>query len=237
MNAQRIEKLASLENAIGYTFQNKELLNTALTHTSFVKGDGKGSMHNERLEFLGDAVLEICVSEYLYLHCEQMYEGQMTRIRAMTVCEPALHEAALQFHLPDYLLLGHGEESSGGRKKPSIISDALEALIGAVFLDGGLPCAKEFVLSFAVSMIDDAKKDLRFRDYKTMLQEYTQKQHMGTLRYELIQATGPDHNKNFLMQVLLNDQVLGRGNGRSKQEAGQHAAKQALECLGALPTT
>ena len=148
MDNRRDAALAKVEQRLGYTFQDRTLLDTALTHTSFVKGDGKNASHNERLEFLGDAVLELCVSEYLYCNFPQWNEGKMTRARAAAVCETALDHAARRLGLQCALRLGRGEEFTGGREKPSIVSDALEALIGAIFLDGGIAAAKPFILEF-----------------------------------------------------------------------------------------
>jgi ribonuclease-3 len=228
----REKQLQALQNQIGYTFRDLSLLDTALTHTSFVKGDGKGSMHNERLEYLGDAVLELCVSEQLYLRYSNWSEGAMTRARAAIVCEQALDQAArTQFGLQDYLLLGHGEENTGGRAKPSILSDALEALIGAIYLDGGLSAARAFVLRFAQDTLERVEDNGPGKDHKTTLQEYVQKRHLGSVGYRLVAATGPDHKKEFKIRVSLNERLVGEGVGGSKQEAGQRAAKSALKLL------
>ena len=198
MDADRRKKLESLERRVGYSFNDKRLLDMALTHTSYVKGDGRASAHNERLEFLGDAVLELCVSEYLYNRFAEYNEGDMTRLRAQTVCEGALYDVAKKLELGKSLLLGRGEDHSGGREKPSILSDAVE-------------------------------------DDKTMLQEYVQKRHMGQIAYVLTGSSGPDHNKVFNMDVTVAGAVVGSGDGKTKQEAGQHAAKAALEEMGIIP--
>ena len=234
MEDARRKILQTLETRLGYTFEDLSLLNTALTKTSYVKGEGRKSVHNERMEFLGDAVLELSVSEYLYTHYPRLNEGQMTRARAITVCEPTLFEAARSFGLGDFLLLSHGEENTGGRNKPSILSDALEAVIGAIFLDGGMDAAKTFVLSFAVADIKKAVAGASTKDFKTQLQEFVQMEHRGAIKYELIGQSGPDHKKTFLMQVCLNGEVIGRGQGSSKQEAGQACAKEALIAFGQL---
>ncbi len=159
---------------LNYSFTDVELLNTALTHSSFVRGDNRIYPNNERMEFLGDAVLELCASEYLYLNYPKMNEGMMTRTRARTVCESALNLVAKELELGKYLLLSHGEENTGGREKPSILSDALEAVIGSIFLDGGIECAKRFILSFIKNSVEEAARSLSAKDYKTLLQEYVQ---------------------------------------------------------------
>ncbi len=225
--------MGELETRVGYVFHDKELLIAALTHTSFVKGDGKHAVHNERLEFLGDAVLELCVSTYLYERYAAMSEGKMTRLRASLVCEPALYQVANTLGVAQYLRLGRGEESTGGREKPSIVSDALEALIGAIYLDGGLEPAQKFIGRFVIGTLEGSE-ETDIKDYKTMLQEYAQKKRLGTVHYQLVSETGPDHRKVFVMQVLLNTSVIGEGEGATKQKAGQRAAKQGLISLGAL---
>lgn len=230
----RHQQLLTLQERIGYTFRDITLLDAALTHTSFVKGDGKGKVHNERLEYLGDAVLELCISEQLFGRYPQWSEGAMTRARASMVCETALDKAArTYFSLQEYLLLGHGEENTGGRAKPSILSDALEALIGAIYLDGGIEEARAFVLRFAEQALAQAVDGGPGKDHKTSLQEYVQKKHLGSLGYRLASATGPDHKKEFRIRVSLNERLVGEGVGNSKQEAGQRAAKAALKLLRA----
>lgn len=227
----RRERLETLQQTVGYTFQDPELLITALTHSSFVKGDGASAAHNERLEFLGDAVLELCVSERLYRDHPKMDEGAMTRLRARLVCEGALFVAAQHIGLAAYLRLGHGEDRSGGRDKPSVVSDALEALIGAIYLDGGLPCARRFVTDHVIAQLERAAIAAQDKDFKTRLQEHVQKRHLGKLRYELVGTAGPEHSKAFTMRVLLDEREIGRGEGSTKQSAGQQAAQQALSCL------
>lgn len=234
MEDARRKSLQAFEAQLNYEFQEPELLNTALTHTSYIKGEGRKAAHNERLEFLGDAVLELSVSEYLYKNYPKLNEGQMTRARAVTVCEPTLFAAAQKLGVGNYLRLSHGEENTGGREKPSILSDALEAVIGAVFLDGGMEAAKKFVLSFAVADIEKAVAGASAKDFKTQLQEFVQMEHRGSVKYELTGQSGPDHKKTFMMQVCLNGEVIGRGQGRSKQEAGQACAKEALIAFGQL---
>ena len=223
----------AFEQALEYTFCDRSLLETALTHTSFVKGDGRDAVHNERMEFLGDAVLELIVSEHLYCSQPDLQEGDMTRMRARLVCEGALFSAANVLGVPEFLRLGHGEEGTGGRAKPSVVSDAMEAVIGAIFLDGGMEQAKRVVLDHVIKLLEDARVDSRDRDYKTRLQEFVQKDHKGRLSYALVDAIGPEHNKVFTMSALLSDQEIGRGTGSTKQGAGQAAAKAALIALGA----
>lgn len=224
-------RLSALEERLGYAFHDRGLLEAALTHTSFVKGDGRSATHNERLEFLGDAVLELCVSEYLYTHYPKLDEGRMTRARAATVCESALFDAAARLGIPEALRLGHGEERTGGRDKPSIVSDAYEAVIGAIFLDGGIGAAKAFVLRNQEEVLKTAAKGRQEKDYKTALQEYVQKRHLGQIQYRLAGEKGPDHRKEFHMELLLRGVVLSEGIGGSKQEAGQRAAEAALSLL------
>lgn len=236
MNRLREDVLHALEKRLGYAFCNTGLLDIALTHSSYVKGENRSSEHNERLEFLGDAVLELCVTELLYSGYPDLDEGLMTRVRAHVVCEAALSPVARTFELGEALLLSHGEERTGGREKPSILSDALESVIGAVFLDGGIDAARKLILSFVSDAIDEAAQSAKnkatfSKDYKTFLQECVQKGHLGTLKYTLVREAGPDHKKRFTMQALLDERVIGEGIGRSKQEAGQEAAKRAIERL------
>ncbi len=229
----RIEQLKKLESSLQYSFEDIALLDTALTHTSYVKGENRSSGHNERLEFLGDAVLELIVSEYLFVNNKNMNEGLMTRIRARAVYENALFDSAMSINLGSYLLLSHGEDHTGGRSKPSILSDALEAVIGAVYIDGGIEPAKRFILSFAIEHINDAVKSITVKDNKTLLQEYVQQEHKGELEYTVISVSGPDHKRTFTMQVMINNKPYGIGHGLSKQEAGQNAARASLIMLGA----
>lgn len=234
MNEKRASELSELMLKLDYSFTDPSLLNTALTHSSFVKGENRASIHNERMEFLGDAVLELCVSEYLYLNYPQMNEGMMTRTRSRAVYEPALFRVAKELDLGKYLRLSHGEDNTGGREKPSILSDALEAVIGALFLDGGIEPAKRFILGFADESIADAVRSLSAKDYKTLLQEYVQHNHSGDLEYTVIGINGPDHKRVFTMQVSIGGVVYGFGDGGTKQEAGQNAAKATLELLNQI---
>ena len=234
MEFQRRKTLNALEERLESRFHDLALLDTALTHTSYVKGDGRASAHNERLEFLGDAVLELCTSEYLYLRFPDYDEGAMTRLRAQAVCEGALYEVAREYGLGAMLLLGRGEDHSGGREKPSILSDAVEAVIGALYIDGGMEVAKGFIMRFVHNSVADAMAGRLIKDHKTMLQEYVQKRHMGQIVYELTGSSGPDHNKTFTMRVLVAGETAGIGEGRTKQEAGQQAARAALIEFGVI---
>ncbi len=231
MNEKRLKELSELMLKLSYSFTDPTLLNTALTHSSYVKGENRASTHNERMEFLGDAVLELCVSEYLYKNYPHMNEGMMTRTRSRAVYEPALYEAAKALELGRFIRLSHGEEHTGGRDKPSVLSDALEAVIGAMYLDGGLDCAKRFVLTFAEASVKAAVLSVSAKDYKTLLQEYVQHHHSGELEYTVIGINGPDHKRVFTMQVSIGGIVYGFGSGSTKQEAGQNAAKATLELL------
>ena len=183
------------------------------------------SSNNERLEFLGDAVLELSSSEFLYHTYPQKPEGELTRLRASLVCEPTLAFCTREIELGSYLLLGKGEEMTGGRERPSVVSDAMEALIGAIYLDGGFANAKEFVIRF---ILNDMENKQLFFDSKTILQEMVQGQYAETLSYELLKEEGPDHNKNYEVQVVLGRVILGRGSGRTKKAAEQEAAYQGI---------
>jgi len=221
-----------LESKIGYTFRDKKLLQTALTHSSYANEvKDKRSDNNERLEFLGDAVLGIITAEYLYFHNSQVPEGELTRLRAMMVCEKSLYEFSQQIEIGRYLLLGKGEENTGGRERSSILADAFEAVIAAVYIDGGIEAARTYVTSFADRFFSSRIKS-NIKDYKTILQEIVQKNHGERLEYVLISESGPDHDKEFVVEVHLNSNVIGEGRGSSKKEAEQMAAKEALSLMG-----
>ncbi|MDO4565626.1 MAG: ribonuclease III [Clostridia bacterium] len=226
------DRVRQVEAIIEYEFKNKGLLKLALTHSSAALNQANIGLDNERLEFLGDAVLELSISEYLYKTYPDMNEGQMTRSRAGLVREAALYRAARRMGLGEHIHMSHGEEMSGGRDKPAILSDTLEAVIAAIFLDGGFDAAKRFVLNFTHQSIENKEVSLYVTDYKTTLQEYVQRRHKGsTLEYRLAGEEGPDHKKVFLMQLLFNGEVIGEGAGTSKQSAGQEAARLALKRL------
>lgn len=220
--------LKALENELGYTFQNPALLDRALTHSSYAN-EREALGDNERLEFLGDSVLGFITAEYLFSEHKGVPEGELTRLRAYAVCEKSLDVYAREIGLGDYLLLGKGEERTGGRERASVLSDAFEAVIAAIYLDGGMGAAKKFVLRFVHPYVE-AKPV--FKDYKTMLQEVTQKNPGETLEYVLVSESGPDHDKHFEVEVHLNSNVIGRGSGPSKKKAEQDAAREALALMG-----
>lgn len=223
------KKLKALENRIGYEFRNRNLLILALTHSSYAneKKLGKAGC-NERLEFLGDAVLELISSDFLYKKFTQIPEGELTKKRASLVCEPSLAYCARDFGLPQYLLLGKGEDMTGGRNRDSIVSDATEALLGAIYLDGGFASAKEFVLKF---ILNDLENKQLFYDSKTTLQEIVQGEYEEDVRYVLVKEEGPDHNKSFYVEAVLGKQILGEGCGHTKKAAEQQAAYAAIKKL------
>ena len=218
-----------LESNIGYCFKDKDLLINALTHTSYAnEHKHKGMKDNERLEFLGDAVLELVSSEYLYKNMKDMPEGKMTKLRASLVCEPTLAMDAREIDLEDFIYLGKGEDETGGRKRDSIVSDAFEALIGAIFLDGGIEEAKYFILKFA---LNDIEKKKLFYDSKTVLQERVNSVKNENLVYEIIKEWGPDHNNTYEAAAKLNGKIIGKGQGHTKKAAEQQAAFDALKTL------
>ena len=223
--------LTEFENKIGYTFKNKELLFEALSHSSFANESKKGRKSNERLEFLGDSVLSIVVAEYLFTHFKHLPEGELTKIRASLVCESALFEFAKKIDLGNNIMVGRGEEHSGGRKRPSIVSDAFEAVIAAIYLDGGMECAKKYILGFMPKDLDK-NHSKALHDYKTILQEIIQRNPEEKVEYVLKEQTGPDHDRNFVVQVYLNSNIIGEGEGHSKKQAEQMAAKEALALMG-----
>lgn len=225
------KNLKEFQGKIRYYFNDKELLIEALSHSSYANEKRKGRNSNERLEFLGDSVLSIVVSQYLFEHFTHLPEGELTKIRASLVCEKSLYEFAKQIDLGEHILLGKGEENTGGRERVSILADAFEAVIAAVFLDGGLEAARRHILKFIPKDIDD-RKPVSFSDHKTILQEIIQKNPEEKVEYKLVGQSGPDHNKAFKVQVRLNSNVIGTGIGRSKKEAEQMAAKEALELMG-----
>ncbi|MDE7365464.1 MAG: ribonuclease III [Ruminococcus sp.] len=226
-----MNSIEKLEEIIGYKFNDKHLINHALTHSSYANERKIASGSNERLEFLGDSVLSIVVSEHLYTNLKNVAEGDLTKLRASLVCEKSLHVFAKEIHLGDFLMLGKGEENTGGRERPSILADAFEAVIAAIYLDGGMESAKKHILRFMPKDIEHTAK-FAFKDFKTVLQEVVQKNPEEKVEYNLIGEEGPDHNKRFVVEVMLNYQVIGRGKGRSKKEAEQLAAKEALELMG-----
>ncbi len=222
--------IKDLETAIGYRFQNITLLQNALTHSSYANERWHDSLKsNERLEFLGDSVLGMVVAEHLYNRFPDRPEGELTRMRADMVCEQALAEIANKLDLGKHMLLGHGEEQCGGRNRASILADAVESIIAASFLDGGMDAAKQIVEKFVLCHVP--KDRLHNMDYKTILQEQVQKKKNQVLSYALIGESGPDHDKRFIVAVFLNGQQVGQGIGSSKKRAEQEAARAAVEKL------
>ena len=222
--------IKDLEAALGYKFRNITLLQNALTHSSYANERWHNSLlSNERLEFLGDSILGMAVAAYLYHHFPDRPEGDLTRMRADMVCEASLAVIANRLNLGQHLLLGHGEERFGGRSRASILADAVESVIAAVYLDGGIEAAKGIITRFVLCNVPATK--LQNVDYKTSLQELVQQKKNQTLCYRMVGESGPDHDKVFTAQVLLNDNVVGEGTGSSKKRAEQDAARVALDKL------
>ncbi|MDI6601424.1 MAG: ribonuclease III [Thermoanaerobacteraceae bacterium] len=216
-----------IEKTIRYKFKDKFLLRMALTHSSFAN-EQKELASNERLEFLGDSVLSLVVTEYIYRQLPEIDEGYLSKLRASLVCEPALAKKARYIRLGNYLKLSHGEELSGGRERSSILADALEALIGAIYLDGGLESAREFIMNFVLDDFDDIYNSSGAFDYKSKLQEFAQKNGYS-ISYIVTDESGPDHDKTFYVEVIVNNEAMGHGAGKTKKEAEQNSAKEALE--------
>lgn len=215
------------EEKLGYSFKDKNLLELALTHSSFAN-ENKLKKNNERFEFLGDSVLGFVTAEYLFNEFKNRPEGEMTKLRAAVVCEKSLFKFAEQIDLGKYIRLGRGEDSTGGRNRPSVVSDAFEAVIAAIYIDGGMEAVKPYILRF---IKDAVKRETSFKDNKSFLQEEIQKVKGNTLTYEEVGEEGPDHDKTFVFRVKLNGEVIGEGKGKSKKEAEQNAAGNALNKL------
>jgi len=231
--SRRSEPLAELEKRLGYSFRDTELLRTALQHSSFANENrAQGTVCNERLEFLGDSVLGVTVADFLYRRYPAMPEGRMTRLRSELVCEQSLFRVAQKLELGRFLCLGRGEEHNGGRERPSILSDAVEAVIAAMYLDAGMETASAFIRRVLLSELGSAEPEC-FTDFKTALQELVQRQSGQVLTYTLLEEKGPDHDKTFAVQVELNGRAVGTGTGHTKKEAEQAAARNALEALRA----
>lgn len=225
------QNLLNFQKKIGYQFRDEKLLYEALSHSSFANENKKHRNSNERLEFLGDSVLSIVVSDYIFEHFKHLPEGELTKLRASLVCEKALYEFSKKIELGKYIFLGKGEEMTGGRERASIVSDAMEAVIAAIYLDGGIEPARKHIMNFLPEDITP-EHTTTFHDYKTVLQEIIQKNPEEKIEYFLKGEEGPDHDKKFTVQVLLNNNVIGTGIGRSKKNAEQNAAKEALELMG-----
>lgn len=224
--------IKQIETRLNYVFKDKDYLIRALTHSSYANENKKDRMkNNERLEFLGDSVLGLVISEYLYSHYINLEEGQLTKIRAKIVCEASLGEASRALEIGEYMYFGRGEELTGGRVRTSILSDAFEAIVAAMYLDGGIEVVRGFVLNHMKEIIDNASQGKLFTDYKTQLQEVIQVKKGNRIRYEIFKEEGPDHSKMFYTNVKLNDDVIGIGSGRSKKESEQEAANEGLKWL------
>lgn len=220
----------TLEEKIEYTFKNKSYLIEALTHSSYANEKHDGRVCNERMEFLGDAVLSIVTAQYLFEKYPSLPEGKLSKLRSSLVCTQSLSSFASEIELGSYLLLGKGESASGGASRPSILEDAFEALIAGIYLDGGMENAKKFILKFLSREIEN--QNTKFNDYKSALQEVVQQNPDETLNYVLVGETGPDHDKRFEAEVHLNSNVIGSGIGRTKKQAEQEAAREALKLMG-----
>ncbi|MDD2268324.1 MAG: ribonuclease III [Eubacteriales bacterium] len=229
--------LSELEKEVGYTFKDKKYIYTALTHSSYVnetKGQGSKPRDNERMEFLGDSVLSIVVTDYLFRNCKGMDEGALTRMRAAIVCEDSLASRAAKLGLGEFMLMGHGEVISGGRNRKSTIADAFEALIAAIYIDGGFDEAAKFLLPFVAESVGSLSKK-SCEDYKSLLQRFVQQSRDEILEYEMVEESGPPHNRSYSFVVKLNNNIVGEGKGKSKRQAEQNAAFDALKLFDALP--
>ncbi|WP_078430694.1 ribonuclease III [Alkalihalobacterium alkalinitrilicum] len=228
LSLKQKEKFDALLQKIGLEFNNNKLLIQAFTHSSYVNEHRINSSHdNERLEFLGDAVLELAVSQYLYKKFDTMSEGDMTKLRAAIVCEASLANLANELSFGELVLLGKGEEMTGGRQRPALLADVFESFIGSLYLDQGLDSVYCFLDKTIYPKINDGAFS-HMMDFKSQLQEFVQRDNIGQIHYEIVQERGPAHSREFVSEVLLNEQILGVGVGRSKKEAEQHAAQQAL---------
>jgi ribonuclease-3 len=233
MNNERKRELREFEHNLGVHFERLELLNVALTHSSYANQQSmKYNEHNERLEFLGDSVLDMAISDFLYKKYKTKHEGKLTRIRAGVVCESSLVEISRNLNVSKYLRIGKGEELSGGREKDSLLADACEAVIAAIYLDRGFDAATELILSQLTDKIYLIANDHNYNDFKSKLQEYVQKNLMATIKYDVKEEIGPAHDRVFEIEVYLDNNCYGVGKGKSKKEAEQNAAKEALKKLG-----
>lgn len=222
--------MKEIESKLGYVFKDKNLLRTALTHSSYAnERKREGVASNERLEFLGDSILGMIVARHLYENYPDMKEGRMTKVRSELVCEQSLASVAAELNLGDYLCLGKGEQQSGGSRRPSLLADAVEAILAAVTLDGGIVAAKKIINKFIISNTDEFA--CRDNDYKTLIQEEVQKVSGRTFAYHLIEEKGPDHMKEFTVEMLIEGKKVGTGSGRTKKEAEQAAAAAAMKCI------
>lgn len=233
INVERLQLLEEFQLHINYKFERIELLNIALTHSSYANEHKKYKLkHNERLEFLGDSVLGVVVSDYIFKKFPDYPEGELTKLRATIVCEPSLAFAAQKLELGEYLLLGKGEDGTGGRERLSILSNTFEAVIGSIYLDGKFSNSKDFILDNLTEIIHEAVQGNLFIDYKTELQEVLQKTTKDKIKYIVMNEEGPDHKKTFYIAVKVGNKLLGDGIGKSKKEAEQESAKTALNKMG-----
>ncbi|WP_293728993.1 ribonuclease III [uncultured Phascolarctobacterium sp.] len=233
MQGKRKQQLQDFCDSLGIRMHDLELLDMALTHTSYAH-EAKQTpkpQHNERIEFLGDSVLSVIVSTYMYQNFPDLAEGQLTKLRAHLVCEASLFEYAKKIRLGDYLRLGKGEELSGGRERPSILADAFESVLGAIYLDQGFEKVQSYLLAMMRPEIDYICRHGIYNDYKTRLQEFLQRDGDVDISYQLMSSTGPEHNKVFTSEVMVQGRVIGEGKGRTKKDSEQHAAQQALAQL------
>jgi ribonuclease-3 len=226
------KELKRLNKALGYTFKRQELLLNAFRHASYVNEQNDLDLEdNERLEFLGDAVLDLAISHLLMGRFQDAREGDLSKYRAMVVDEAGLCQVAMDLNLGDYLLLGKGEEQSGGREKPSILANTTEAVIGALYLDAGFEKTMRIIRRLSFRLVQRLGSDEMVQDFKSVLQEYTQQAHKALPRYQLVEESGPAHDKTFTVELVLNGEALAMGRGKSKKEAEQRAAKEAFYCL------
>jgi len=219
-------EISVLEQNIGYTFQNKNLLKRALTHISFA--NEKKCESNERLEFLGDAILEFVVSKYLYDNYKNLTEGEMTKVRASVVCESSLYDLAKKLNFSDFLYVGKSERAMKGNSRPAVLADGVEALIAAIFLDSDIGQAKNFIVTNLKEIIDNSSKNVGLKDYKTVLQEILQKDGDVSIQYNIIRTEGPDHQKVFTVELLINNKKTSEGQGSNRKQAEMNAAKEAI---------
>lgn len=234
MNKSRVKELQVFENSIGYEYKNLELLHIAFTHSSYTNENASSKVHNERLEFLGDSVVNLVITDLLFKNFQGLPEGDLTRIRASLICEDSFARVSEKLNIPRFILLGKGEEKNGGRNRKSLIADAFEAFCGSVYLDSSYKTAKDLILNHLAPTMLDYVGSNNPVDFKTLLQEEIQKNSTEKIKYSLIKSEGPDHEKLFYFKVLLGDEVLGLGQGKSKKEAEHGAAQDALKNMGIL---
>lgn len=235
VDSERRKELQLFEKQAGIRFRKLELLNHAFCHRSFANESDGTVANNEKLEFLGDSVLGLVIAEYLYLTLPDSVEGDLAKIKSFVVSEDSLAAISRNLRVDNFILIGKGEEFSGGRSKKAILADAMEAIIGAYFLDSGIGSAKKFILRYLVPEIDKVLQNKHKKDYKTLLQEFVQKKYKTYPKYVLVKRTGPDHRKTFWIDVRVKDRNYGPGQGRNKKEAEQEAARVAFQALGGEP--